>query len=215
MEEGEEVKERKVLAWHFIRENRFARDGKMLIEPGIYMTDEKKIVPCESGLHGSEHPLDALKYAPGPVLCRVRMWGEIAEHGNPVDKLVARTREVLWMRDISAELRLFACWCVRETPLHDGRKVWDLLTDPRSRAAVETAERFARGEGATKKELAAAEAVGWAVASAAARDAAGAAAEAAAWATARDAAGAARDAQRAEFARVCAALDAEMSCSPR
>src|SRR4051812_1667114 len=34
------------------------------------------------------------------------------------------------------KLRRFAVWCVRETPLGDGRKVWDLLTDERSRAAV-------------------------------------------------------------------------------
>ena len=36
-------------------------------------------------------------------------------------------------------LRLFGCWCVRNTPLADGRKVWDLLTDTRSVAAVEAA----------------------------------------------------------------------------
>ena len=48
---------------------------------------------------------------------------------------------------------LFACRCVRDTPLADGSKVWGLLTDPRSRAAVEVAERFARGE-ATPAELA-------------------------------------------------------------
>jgi hypothetical protein len=49
-------------------------------------------------------------------------------------------------------LRLFACRCVRETPLQDGRFVWDLLDDERSRAAVETAERYAR-EQATLNEL--------------------------------------------------------------
>ena len=48
--------------------------------------------------------------------------------------------------------RLYACWCVRNTPMADGRKVWDLLTDPRSRNAVEVAERFAVGE-ATADEL--------------------------------------------------------------
>jgi hypothetical protein len=73
-------------------------------------------------------------------------------------------------------LRLYACKCVRETPIADGRKVWDLLTDERSRKAVEVAELFAEGK-ATKEELGAA----WD----AARDAAWAAARAAgaaAWA---------------------------------
>ena len=77
-----------------------------------------------------------------------------------------------------SKLRLFACWCARNTPLPDGKTNWDLLTDQRSRTAVEVAERHARGE-ATDEELAAA----WA----AARDAARAAARAAAWDAARDA----------------------------
>jgi hypothetical protein len=64
------------------------------------------------------------------------------------------------------EWRLFAVWCARQ--------VKHLMTDPRSVAALDIAERFANGE-ATTRELAAA----W--------DAAGAAAGAAAW----DAAGAA------------------------
>jgi hypothetical protein len=86
-------------------------------------------------------------------------------------------------------LRAFACWCVRETPLADGRKVWDLLTDERSRRAVEVAEAFIRDE-ATAEELAAA----WDAAWDAARDAAWAAA----WDAARDAAwAAARAAARA------------------
>ena len=52
-------------------------------------------------------------------------------------------------------LRLFAVWCARFTPLGDGRVTGDLLTDPRSLAALETAERYANGQ-ATKEELAAA-----------------------------------------------------------
>ena len=51
--------------------------------------------------------------------------------------------------------RLFAVKCIRETPLNDGRVVLDLLTDQRSRDAVDVAERFANGA-ATESELLAA-----------------------------------------------------------
>jgi hypothetical protein len=78
---------------------------------------------------------------------------------------------------IDREARLYAVWCVRQ--------VQHLMTDPRSLAVLDVAERYAEGE-ATDKELTAARV--------AARDAAGAAAQAAAW-------DAARDAQAAEFRR--------------
>jgi hypothetical protein len=66
---------------------------------------------------------------------------------------------MLWMvRELRVTLdpkaaRLFACACVRGTPVDDTRTVWDLLKDPRSRTAVEVAERFANGK-ATAEELA-------------------------------------------------------------
>ena len=91
--------------------------------------------------------------------------------------------------------RLFAVKCAR--------RVQHLMTDERSVAALDVAERYAHGE-ATEKEMDAAGAAAWAaagaaagaaardaawdVAGAAARDAAGDAAGAAAWAAARDAA---------------------------
>lgn len=77
--------------------------------------------------------------------------------------------------------RLYAVWCARQ--------VQHLMTDPRSLAALDVAERHARGE-ATDDELDTA----WGAAGGAAWDAAGAAAGAA-WA-------AARDAQAAELRRV-------------
>ena len=80
--------------------------------------------------------------------------------------------------------RLFACRCVRETPLADGRKVWDLLEDERSREAVRVAERHAVGEVADAARAAACDAACDA-ARAAAWDAAYYAARAAAWAAAR------------------------------
>jgi len=92
------------------------------------------------------------------------------------------------------EWRLFAVWCAR--------RVQHLMIDPRSVAALDVAERFARGE-ATVEELAAAgDAAGAAAGAAAwdaALDAAGAAAWAAAWAAAR---AAARDAQTKRFLEV-------------
>ena len=82
------------------------------------------------------------------------------------------------------DLRLFGCWCVRQ--------VWHLLTDERSRKAVEIAELFADGK-ASQAELDAAWAAAWDDAGAAesARAAATAAARSAAWV-----AGAAWDAAR-------------------
>jgi hypothetical protein len=95
---------------------------------------------------------------------------------------------LLWITDKTGRphdrtLRLFAVWCARNTPLPDGRKTGELMTDPRSLAALDVAERFANGQ-ASADELAAA----WAAARAAAWAAAWAAARAAgeaAWAAAR------------------------------
>ena len=71
--------------------------------------------------------------------------------------------------------RLFAVKCVRETPLKDGLVVWDLLTDQRSRDAVDVAERFANCA-ATESELLAARSAAESAARSAARSAAGSAA---------------------------------------
>ena len=76
------------------------------------------------------------------------------------------------------EMRLYAVWCAR--------RVQHLMTDPRSLAALDVAERHANGQ-ATDEELFAAWDAAWAAAWAAAGDAA--------WA-------AAGDAQTAEFRRV-------------
>ena len=50
-------------------------------------------------------------------------------------------------------LRLFAVWCARHTPLGDGRVTGDLLTDPRLRAALDVAERFAEGRATEDERL--------------------------------------------------------------
>jgi hypothetical protein len=104
----------------------------------------------------------------------------------------ARPDWMLWLMDKvnyqdGQTYRLYACWCAANTPLGDGRVMWDLLTDKRSRKAILVAIDFANGD-ATSKEL----------------DAARDAARAAAWAAgdaARDAAWDAGDAQAKELRR--------------
>ena len=161
-----------VLAWHFLPADRRLNYGdepdRLLVEPGwIYSIGENETVKlCEVGMHGSRRAIDALRYATGPIVCRTRHWGDVVE-GD--DKLVSRHREVLCIADATHTLHQFACWCVRYTPIGEGRVLWDLLTDERSRAAVETKERWLYGS-ANDDELAAARDAARAAARAAARD---------------------------------------------
>ena len=90
-----------------------------------------------------------------------------------------------------------ALWCLRAEPQYArayrllavwfARQVQHLMTDPRSLAALDVAERHANGE-ATHGELSAAWAAAWDAARDAAGAAAGAAARDAAWDAAKDAA---------------------------
>jgi len=203
----------KILAWHFT-DGMKLRDGRKV---AVGKTNHHKgdIALCRSGLHASRDPYDALQYAPGTTLCRVECWGDIEEQD---DKLVCRHREVIAVRDIERELRLFACWSVRHTPLAGGGTIWGLPLSSASKQAVIVAEKFAMGN-ATPAELRAARAAAWAArdatmaaawaARAAARAAAMDAARVAAMDAARvaamdagDAGDAARGAQRVEFNRM-------------
>ena len=102
-------------------------------------------------------------------------------------------------------LRKLACRFIRETPLSDGCKVWDLLTDERSRKAVEVAESYVDGK-ATYEELEAAFAAAFAAADAAYAAAARAAAYDTAYDTAYDAA--CNAARVAAYAVACNAVRA-------
>lgn len=71
----------------------------------------------QTGLHASLHPLDALQYAPGEILCRVEMGGDIV-YGD--DKLVATERTVIAMGDATEMLRKFSRLCALDV-IH----LWD------------------------------------------------------------------------------------------
>ena len=183
-------------AWHFLREDkRLGYGDGRLVEVGQTLTcDPNSIKLCHMGFHGSGKLMDALKYAPGPIVCRVELSGKIIK-GD--DKYVASERTVIKMADATNVLHEFACLCAE-----DALKLVK-NPDPQSVAAIEAKRKWLRGE-ITDKELYAAKAAAggaaWlaarAAVSGAPRDAARAAewaamkaAREAVWAAARDAAG--------------------------
>ena len=193
-------------------------------KPGKWMEKIRgELILCQNGYHLCRE--EGLLYWLGDTIYEAEYKGIILKSD---DKVVVRQARLVrkcenWNPQTA---RLFACWCVRNTPLENGGRVWDLLTDNRSKNAVKIADQFANGK-ATKGELTAAWDAAWdaawgAAADAArgaamdaARDAAGdaawdaarGAAGAAAWAAAKDAArdaawAAAKDAQIKELLRI-------------
>ena len=152
-------------AWHFVSESRkLGFDDNRIVKTGrtYKVSKDRPLELCAYGLHGSKRIIDALKYSPGPVVCRVELLGKIL---HDTDKSVAYERKVLWMKDISKELRHFARLCALDV-IH----LWD--APDVVRRFLETGDESIR-------------AAAWA----AARDAARAAARAAAWDAAGTAAG--------------------------
>jgi len=189
-----------VLAWHFLPADlRLGNGDGREVRVGETLRHEGPLVLCKSGMHASERIIDALVYASGPVICRVRCGGEILRDS---DKLVCRERTVEWMLTDTDDLLCgFARWCARSV-LH----MWKAPEIVRRYLeAGDESLRDAAGAAAEDAAWAAGDAAGAAAGDAAwaARDAAGAAAGDAAWAArdaaraAEDAAGAAGDAARA------------------
>jgi hypothetical protein len=185
-------------AWHFLRENKKLGydDGRLVRVGHTFKCDPDKLVLCRYGLHASTNIMDALQYAPGPIICRVELGGKILR-GD--DKCVASERTAIAMTDATNILHEMSCWSA-ERALKRIKS-----PDPRSVAAIQAKRKWLRGE-ITDKELDAARDAAWDAARDAARAAARAAAWDAAWAAAWDAAwdaaraaarAAARDAARA------------------
>jgi hypothetical protein len=119
---------------------------------------------------------------------------QVLDHNN-LDDAIWCLRAV---EGCDKEIRLYAVWCAR--------RIQHLLTDPRSVAALDVAERFARGE-ASDAELAAARATARATARAA-ECAAVRAEAAAAWAAAEAAWAAVRATERAAAEAAAEAAEA-------
>ncbi len=93
-------------AYHFTSNT--LRDGRPIPCIGEKLVHVGLIIPSESGLHASEHPFDALQYAPGNLLHLVELDGELVSHGNPVDKWVGRSRVIVKSINAESLMRRFA-----------------------------------------------------------------------------------------------------------
>jgi hypothetical protein len=179
------------MAWHFVGDR--LRDGRPVPRKGRWLEHDGPLVMCGSGLHASVHPFDALRYAPGSILCRVECAGEVI-HGD--DKLVCTKRRIVQRMEATELLRYYArmqalsvihLWqsdppdVVLDYLMTGDESLGDAARDA-ARAAARDAAWAAARDAARDAARAAARDAAWA----AARDAAWAAARAAAWAAARD-----------------------------
>lgn len=153
------------------------RDGQPIPPIGEWLSFDGEPIMCECGLHASEHPFDALQYAPGEFLHKVELDG-IAHSQR--DKVVARKRKIVATIDATDVLRRFArsvaldvahLWNPPDVVL-DYLKTGDESKRAAARAAARDAARAAAGDAAWD--------AAWVAALAAAGDAALAAARAAA-----------------------------------
>lgn len=110
-----------MLAWHFVDE--ILKDGRPVPADGERLTHDGPVSLCEGGLHASERVLDALKFAPGNVICRVEC-DAVGE--RQADKFVCGARTILWRLDGEEVLRAFA----RRVALDVGG-FWDMPDDVR------------------------------------------------------------------------------------
>ena len=173
-----------ILAWHFVGAT--LRDGRPVPKDGEKLKFDGTPIMCERGLHASRHPFDALRYAPGSVLCRVRCGGTIIEDD---DKLVCTERTILARKDAADALRYFArrqaLSVIDSYPGEPADAVLDwLMGDDSARSAAESAAESAARSAAWSAAESAAESAAWS----AARSAAESAAWSAAWSAARSAA---------------------------
>ena len=137
------------------------------------------------GLYASEHPLDALKQAPGahPVsdpdalkpaprarLHRVELEGELEAGGNPINRHIGQRRKILASIDATELLWEFARWCaLRVIDLWDAPKVVREYLETGDESLQEEAWATARaaregGEARPTWDIGAAETAEWAAA---------------------------------------------------
>jgi hypothetical protein len=91
------------VCWHFTGNT--LRDGSPIPDVGIPLIHKGPVHICESGLHWSRQPFQALKYAPGCKLHMVEVDGTIFEQE---DKGVSSKRTIIKSIDATYLLRRFS-----------------------------------------------------------------------------------------------------------
>ena len=98
-----------MIAYHFVGAT--LRDGRQVPPDGEWLEHSGTLVMCESGLHASPTPFEALQYAPGNVLCEVEMEGCLPISEEHKDKLVASRRRIIRRMDLEVVMFPFARQC--------------------------------------------------------------------------------------------------------
>jgi len=186
------------IAWHFTGDK--LRDGSPIPPIGHTLVHTGVIEMCASGYHWSRTPFQALPYAPGPLLHKVRIGGTIRETKG--DKGVSSERTILATIDATQLMRRFAANQALSVahlwPMPDVVREYLTGLDESKRDAARAAAMDAAWAAAMDAAWDAARDAAWAAARAAAMDAAWAAARDAVWDAAR--AAAATDFNRRVFA---------------
>ena len=98
-----------MIGYHFTAET--LCDGRPIPKINRWLVHKGPVISCESGLHASKHPFDALMYATGARLHRVELVGELVPYSRLVDKYAGRSRKILASIDATQLLWDFARWC--------------------------------------------------------------------------------------------------------
>ncbi len=111
---------KEILGWHFLlpdgRVRRYHwRNGPapcsgMEVRVGQTLTVPPPIETCKRGLHASVSPLEAMRYAPGPICCRVRLSGIVAADELNLN-YAASKRTALAVFNADTILEAWARWC--------------------------------------------------------------------------------------------------------
>lgn len=104
-------------AWHFLRAGGYTGEGNLLVVEGQTLRMPPPVQLCRKGFHFSIFALDALQYAPGPVVQRVWVPDDSI---LGADKGVAPERKCLWMYDATEVLHEFACMCAESALMIEG-----------------------------------------------------------------------------------------------